>query len=587
MLEISNSILEVIKNITNENGILVPARIHLYVTDELNKFLKENSLTLKELNYIVQHNLSDIPKCPICGKRIKNFSRNTKYCSVKCAQSDKLVQERKIKTNLEKYGVDYPAKLDEFKEKVKQTNLEKYGSEYYLSTDEFKERLKSTNLEKYGTECSLNNKEVNQKRLNTWIKKYNTTNPLKAKEIRKKIEKTSYERYGNKCFGGSDKHKNIMKEIYNDKIISGEIKDLVSKCSITKRKNFYDTCCNKLFNKNIEVISSKEDFINGNFPIKYKCLHCNEEFDLFTINPQKIFCKKCFDENISKGEKEIYNFIKSVYNKNIEQHNRTVLNGKELDIYIPDKNLAIEFNGDYWHSSERKDKNYHLEKTLECRSKGIRLIHIFEHEWDFKRPIVESILRNALGSIENRIYARKTIVKELTSKEYNSFLEENHIQGGINSSIKYGLFYNSELVSVIGFGKSRFKKGEIELHRFCSKLNTSVVGGFSKLISYSSIENFISYIDLSKFTGEGYVNIGFSIIDRTPPSYFYTKNGEVLSRYQCQKHKLSKLLENYDPSLSEIENMNMNNYIQIYDCGTLKVQYINRSIIGDKVYNEV
>jgi G:T-mismatch repair DNA endonuclease (very short patch repair protein) len=68
-------------------------------------------------------------------------------------------------------------------------------------------------------------------------------------------------------------------------------------------------------------------------------------------------------------EREVYEFILSLYNKEIIRNDRTVLNGKELDIYLPDYNLAIEFNGLYWHSEDYVGKNYHLNKTIECEKK--------------------------------------------------------------------------------------------------------------------------------------------------------------------------------------------------------------------------
>ena len=155
--------------------------------------------------------------------------------------------------------------------------------------------------------------------------------------------------------------------------------------------------------------------------------------------------------------------------------------------------------------------------------------------------------------------------------QYKQFLDVNHIQGGINSSLRLGLFYQGELVSVIGFGKSRFKKGEYELHRYCSKLYTQVIGGFSKLIKHSGVNEFISYVDRSKFNGSGYMSIGFKILGYTEPSYVYIKNKEILRRMTCQKHKLSNILENYDETLTEEENMINNGYIKIYYCGNIKM----------------
>ena len=141
-----------------------------------------------------------------------------------------------------------------------------------------------------------------------------------------------------------------------------------------------------------------------------------------------------------------------------------------------------------------------------------------------------------------------------------------------------GLFYKDKLVQVAGWGKSRFKKGEIELHRMGTLLNTQVVGGFSKLIKHSDIEEFVSYVDRSLYSGKGYFSVGFQFLNFTPPSYFYSNaSGKRINRISTQKHKLPKLLEKFDPSLTELQNMNNNHYWRIYDCGTIKMKYFKKN----------
>lgn len=154
---------------------------------------------------------------------------------------------------------------------------------------------------------------------------------------------------------------------------------------------------------------------------------------------------------------------------------------------------------------------------------------------------------------------------------------ENHIQGAVNSKYRYGLFYNSELVSVIGFGKSRFKKDEMELHRFCSKVNYSVVGAFSKLISHFMKQNicseFITYVDLNYFNGNSYFKNNFNFIELTTPNYHYWNGKNYLNRIQCQKYKLKSFLSSFDETKTEYENMISNGYLKVYDCGNLKLIY--------------
>lgn len=286
---------------------------------------------------------------------------------------------------------------------------------------------------------------------------------------------------------------------------------------------------------------------------------------------------KEFCENVkyygSCGEKEISEFIESIYHGNILYRRRDIIDGKEIDIYLPDKRVAIEYNGIYYHSSYYKENNYHLNKTELCLSKGIRLIHIFEDQWLNHRDICKSIISSSLGIYQNIVYARSCKVKDVDREEEKSFLNINHIQGYIPSSKCIGLYYNNELVQLVSFRKSRFTD-DIELLRMCSTLNTNVVGGFSKLVNHCGYNRFISYVDRSLFTGKGYESAGFKLINKSRPSYYYFKRcklDERLNRINFQKHKLSKVLgDGFDPTLSEIENMENNDYLRVYDCGTLK-----------------
>jgi very-short-patch-repair endonuclease len=159
----------------------------------------------------------------------------------------------------------------------------------------------------------------------------------------------------------------------------------------------------------------------------------------------------------------------------------------ELDEYIEEKKLAIELDGLYWHSDEAKpDPLYHLNKTEMCEKLGIRLIHIFDVEWILKNEIVKSRIMSLFGIYSRTIYARSCEVRVLHDKsESGKFQDENHIQGAVWSSIDIGLYYGDELVSLMTFGGCRLDKShEWELLRFCSKLNTRVVGGAGKLLKY-------------------------------------------------------------------------------------------------------
>ena len=286
-------------------------------------------------------------------------------------------------------------------------------------------------------------------------------------------------------------------------------------------------------------------------------------------------CPKCAKSFLkkSKPETELSNYIESLLSDSVVDFNNiSILNGLELDIVAND-NLAIEFNGNYWHSElQGKDKNYHLNKTKKCEDQNIQLLHIFEDEWIEKSTIWKSIINSKLNK-SNKIYARKCRIEEVIPKDKNKFLNYNHLQGRDRSNVNLGLYYEDELVSIMTFCKSRFNKQyEWELSRFASKLNTTVVGGASKLLSaFKKTYNpnsIITYANRRYSNGNLYKQLGFTFSHYSNPNYFYRKNTITrYSRHQFQKHKLKDKLDIFDSKLSEWENMKLNGYDRIWDCG--------------------
>jgi hypothetical protein len=208
-----------------------------------------------------------------------------------------------------------------------------------------------------------------------------------------------------------------------------------------------------------------------------------------------------------------------------------------------------------------------------AKEKGIQLFFIQSNEWLNKKEIIKSIICSKFGVPQNKIFARKTELKEIDNKTANSFLDINHVQGKNNASINIGLFYNNELISITTFGKNRFgSKYEYELYRYCNKLNISVLGGFSKMLFYFekrySPISIITYSDKRLFNNKTYLKSGFTQLKDSLPNYYYTKNyNKVETRIKYQKYKLPDLLENFNPELTEWENMVINGYDRIWDCG--------------------
>lgn len=296
------------------------------------------------------------------------------------------------------------------------------------------------------------------------------------------------------------------------------------------------------------------------------------------------------DEKTYNIDLEVYDEIKSLIDENsIKIHDRTVLKAlnQELDFYIPQKKLAIEVDGSYWHSQKLKDPKYHQNKSLECFNAGVRLIHIFEYEWiqDETREKIKQLLRNALSSNIKTVYARKCYIKEkeIDTDIEREFLNSYHLQGYASSSIKYGLYsqQGDELISIMTFGSSRFNNQyQYELIRYCNKPQIRVIGGaeklFKRFIKDHNPEQIISYCSLSKFNGGVYIRLGFNRADKfiTEPNYVwvpynFSNDKTVLTRYQTQIKKLKDQgLEVYGHTEDEI--MQNRGYFKIYDSGNMR-----------------
>ena len=331
----------------------------------------------------------------------------------------------------------------------------------------------------------------------------------------------------------------------------------------------------------VDVHGDKYDYSK----IEYKtskdkvCIICPEHGEFWQTPSNHVFskqrCPECFKEK-SNVEREILEYIESIYDNKVIENDRCVLNGKEIDIYLPDDNIGFEVNGILWHSEQfGKDSKYHMGKTKLASSKGVKLIHIFEDEWIEKQEIVKSRISNILNKTEYRIYARKCEIKSVGNSEANQFLDENHLQGKTNALYKYGLYYDNELVSLMTLGNyrkslGRVKRGnEFELIRFCNKLNTVVVGGASRLLKHFIKDvkpsKIISYSDNRWGIGNLYENLGFKFTRNTPPNYYYVVNRRRENRFKYRKDILVK--DGWDSNMTEHEIMLFRGIYRIYDCG--------------------
>lgn len=438
---------------------------------------------------------------------------------------------------MDRYGHDYYTKTEEYVERTSNTNLVKYGSKSYLSSDIGREKISKIIVEKYGSINPFSSKEIIDKIKNTNIIKYGVDNVSKSIVVKEKIGFKNRENWEKK-----------FKEFYikhNLEIINYE-------------NNIYEIRCNKCdgsFNINRLLLSNR---------LLLKTIICTN-------------CNPLNNSNRSGYEIELFNFISSIYSGVIETNNRSVID-QELDVFIPDKNLAFEFNGLYWHSEKYKEDDYHYKKHKKCKDVNIELVQIWEDDWINKNSIVKSMISNKLGLNNKKIFARSCVAREISSKISNNFLSENHLQGTCRSKVNIGLFHNDLLVGVMTFGKLRTSLGNkdipnnYELHRFCIKQNLSIVGGASKLLNFFKrnfkYDRIISYYDKSFGYKSFYEKIGFVFDGETRINYFYIQNGVRVHRYNFRKDILVKM--GFDSNSTEREITKDMGLLRIYGPGNYR-----------------
>lgn len=318
-----------------------------------------------------------------------------------------------------------------------------------------------------------------------------------------------------------------------------------------------------------------------------QCMTCQAQFTftkqifLPSTRNGKELCPTCFPRLTGRSQIEIdfANHIAQL-ESNVIVNDRSVLSGKEIDVFIPSKNIGFEFTGLYWHAEKQNPERKHLLwKKQYAAKKGITLYTVFEDEWLNSKELVLSRIKSILGIIQPRIHSRKCEVKVLSARDKNAFLHNNHLQAADSCSLGLGLFHNDELVSVATFKKTNMVKGgngkEWELSRFCSKQNLVIPGAASKLIThFMKVHNddkcdLISYADSRWSSGKLYQSIGFEFDGITTPSYWYLKDYSVrVHRSSFMKHKLVKNEE--DKKLTEWELAQRAGLDRIWDCGTTK-----------------
>lgn len=569
---------------------------------------------------------------PEVRKKMEQTNKQ-RYGVLHAAQSPEILDKIKS-TNLERYGKSFYVQTDEYKDRLKENSLDKYGTEYPVQSEVVKNKIKSTNLERYGVECVFASKDIRKKAQETYYSKTGYFEPWSNPDVIHKTEQTNLERYGVRrpMQGQLAKDKSVQTSLERygtfNPMQSEEIQSRIRK---TNLERYGSECylaseeCKKKLNDamqskyGVSYYSESESFRLGHMLDPSKI----DEFNQFKENPADYLSRysQCPSlRQLSKDlgisdttvgqyvyefgledkvrfvysymEDEVYQFIHSLDPSIcIERNTKKYITPKELDLYLPEFKIGIECNPTATHNSTVAIFNadpikydYHKLKSEECMDKGIFLFHIFGYEWTHKREIIESMIRNLLNKCENRIHARKTEIRSVDSSISRKFLNNNHRQGSSTSLINLGLYYNDELVSLMTFGMMRRSIGTSsnedltncwELVRFCSKLNTSVVGGASKLFKYFiTVYNPIkirSFSDIAHTRGSLYSTLGFKCIRTSEPGYVWvnTKNDIAYHRMNAQKQNIKKFLhdDSIDLSKSEREIMESHGFVRVFDSG--------------------
>ena len=454
--------------------------------EDSTSFLK-NDVSLSERLYCIRNGIHEQKMCPVCKKNPLKFSKS-KLCYYESGCCQKC-----SKNNIET------------KKKTKQTNLKKYGYESHNSSEIIKEKKKQIFLKKYGVTNPSCLEDVKEKRNKTSLKHFGCTTCLKLSNVRK-------------C-----RNEIALKESYENFILKSEVD---------------------------EPVFSLDDYLkrkSDNDILKFKCKLCGNIFETTHHDGIHAHCPKCFKNGNSFQEYEISQFLKSLNIYHL-RNTQKIIPLYELDIYIPEKKLAIEFDGLYWHNADKVHKNYHLKKTELCEKQGIQLIHIFENEWIYKQDIVKSKIKNLLGIFQKHIVSEKCEFKQISVEICKKFLIENCLFEKQISNLNFGLFFKNELVYVVAF-RQKQNKHDFELIVSCSKLNHKIFNALNFVLNqfqrFFNVKYIEIHVDRRWSNGNEMKNSEFSLIDISSPKIL------------CFDDK------------KQFQNNETNCKYKLYDCGTL------------------
>lgn len=537
---------------------LTPAQFNKLSNAEKEKFVD----TLKDYYFI--QNLSRDKVLDEMHITISCLKHVMKLYDLKKDKS--LVQKNIDKTFLDKYGktgwVNH--------EKAKQTMIEKYGVDNPLKSQEIKEKVKATNNERYGGNAPACSPIVQEKMQNTCLERYGVINPYQSEEIKTKISNTKLIRYNDSSYVNKEK---ITKTWANKD--EEELSRIQSKREETNLKRF--KVKNPFQNKELMIKAYQRKF-GVDHPWKNKQVREKIKQTIQERYGVPYYCltKECINAQGNIISKVNRRFAELLNKYNIEYEMEYVIENRSFDFKVG--NTLIEINPTYTHNSTMnpiiknnclpcKSYDYHLNKTLLANKYNFKCIHVFDNDdWN---KIIYLLLP------KQKLYARKCVIKEVSLKETNKFLNTYHLQNSCRGqNIRLGLYYNNELVQIMTFGKPRYNKQyKFELLRLCSHKDYIIIGGSKKLwmhfLKLYNANNIISYCDFSKFSGDVYNDLGMKLKYITNPvGNWYNLQNEYISDSLLRQLGYDKLFKTeYGKYSSNEQLMIQNGWFKVYNCG--------------------
>lgn len=571
-----------------------------------------SELSLRARLDLISRGLTQPPKCVGC----ENFVRLAKTVGFRWLQtcgSRACVQKLNIQNCQEKFGTSYPNQNAEIVAKSNQTRAQRIALDpAYFSKRTAK--AAQTCLKRYGCENASQNAAIREKVKRTFLLKYGA-HPWTLTEIREKQHKTNLQRYGHAVATKNEQIRRIISSKAQTRAVSSISPESLEKLNsisfwtknyFEQRKTFFQISqelgCGlrivkayfsklglkslrhhppeSLYSSDIQAQLRSSDFWHTTYVVEKQTF--DQIASKLRISPSRAGayfhrysrCKSRYRIATSQAERALRQLIQQAkvsYQFSLKMKNlgSQILERQSLDIYIPELKLAFEYNGVYWHSEKYRDSSYHLKKTLECERLGIRLIHIWEDDWVFKRSLMERKIKVLLGKEEQRVFARKCSIVVPTIEQKRNFYQANHIKGDGTGSVSYALQYQDQLVAMITF---RVASEGWDLNRYAT--SCSVPGGFSRLLEHfkrnHSWFKIYTFADRSWSRGDVYLKCGFQLVAETPPAFYGVEAIQRKNRLNYTHERLAKRFPKLQGTQFQI--MDQAGIPRIWDCGQLKFE---------------